>query len=201
MVLSTVSTFSFANGLLAWVIALPVLALAQQKSWSEILKNILKNIWLYILWIVVFIASATFYFHGYQKPLAHPSPLESIQYSYQVFQYFLAFIGAALGIGSSAQPLNNSIILGLITTALFIGLCFYVVWHIKDDQLRHQTIDWIMLGSYTVISALVASVGRVMFGIEQAISSRYTTFSTYLIIPVTHLMIIVGLNWIKKNIF
>ncbi len=197
MVLSTISTFSYANGLLAWVIVLPVIALVQLKSWSDIRKNII----LYLLWIIGFIANITFYFHDYQKPLSHPSPLESLQYPYQTFQYFLAFLGSSLGVGSSIQPLNNSIILGAIIIILFISFCSYVLWHIKDYQVRHQTIGWIMLGSYTVISALVTSFGRVTLGIDQALSSRYTTFSTYLIISIIHLMIIVGEDCIKKYSF
>ncbi|NES78714.1 MULTISPECIES: hypothetical protein [Okeania] len=195
MFLATISTFSYANGLLAWVIVLPVLALAKLKSCSDIRKNIK----LYILWIIGFIANIALYFYDYQKPLSHPNPVESIQYPDQIFQYFLAFIGTALGIGSSIQPLNNSIILGSIIITLFICLSSYVLWQIKDYQIRSQSIGWIMLGSYTVISALVTSIGRVSFGIEQALSSRYTTFSTYLIISIIHLTIIVGEDWIKKE--
>ncbi|NEP84160.1 MAG: hypothetical protein F6K39_42220, partial [Okeania sp. SIO3B3] len=128
-----ISTFSYANGLLAWVIVLPVLALAKIKSWSDILNNIK----LYILWLIGFIANIALYFYDYQKPLSHPNPVESIQYPYQIFQYFLAFIGTALGIGSSIQPLNNSIILGSIIITLFICLSSYVLWHFKDYQLWH----------------------------------------------------------------
>ncbi|MGK7920820.1 MAG: hypothetical protein AB4080_12530 [Trichodesmium sp.] len=194
ILLATISTFSYANGLLAWVIVLPVLILVQLKSWSDIRKNII----LYLLWIVAFIANITFYFHNYQKPLSHPSPLESLQYPYQTFQYFLAFLGSSLGVGSSIQPLNNSIILGAVIITLFILFCSYLIRHIKDYKLRHQTIGWIMLGSYVIISALVTSAGRVTLGIEQALSSRYTTFSTYLIISIIHLMIIVGEDAIQK---
>ena len=89
------------------------------KSWSEIRKNII----LYLFWIIGFIANITFYFHDYQKPLSNPNPFESTQYPYQVLQYFLAFLGGSLGVGSSIQPLNNSIILGAIVILLFISLC------------------------------------------------------------------------------
>ncbi|NEP85230.1 MAG: hypothetical protein F6K39_48385, partial [Okeania sp. SIO3B3] len=129
------------------------------------------------------------------------NPVESIQYPYQIFQYFLAFLGGSLGIGSTIQPLNKSIILGAIIMLIFISLCSYVLWHIKDYKLRYQTIGWIMLGSYTVISALVTSFGRVGFGIEQSLSSRYTTFSIYIIISIIHLIIIVGEDTIKKEYF
>ncbi|MGD1715431.1 hypothetical protein [Dapis sp. BLCC M172] len=197
MVLSIISTFSYANGLLAWVIVLPALALIQLKYWSDIRKNII----LYLLWIIGFLANITFYFHDYQKPLSHPSPLEALQYPYQTFQYFLAFLGSSLGVGSSIQPLNNSIVIGAVIITLFIGFCSYVIRHIKDYELRHKTIGWIMLGFYAVISALVTSAGRVTLGIDQALSSRYTTFSTYIIISIIHLMIVVGEDAIKKEYF
>ena len=198
MVLSTISTFSYANGLLAWVIVLPVLALVQLKFWSDIRKNII----LYVLfWIIGFIANVAFYFHDYKKPLSHPNPLESIQYPYRIFQYFLAFLGGSLEVNSSIQAINNAIIFGLLILIIFIGFCYYIIWHIKDYELRYKTISWIMLGLYTVISALVTSFGRVTFGVEQALSSRYTTFSTYIIISIIHLMIIVGEDAIKKYYF
>ncbi|NEP84307.1 MAG: hypothetical protein F6K39_43050 [Okeania sp. SIO3B3] len=48
-----------------------------------------------------------------------------------------------------------------------------------------------MIALYSIISALITSVGRVAFGVESALSSKYTTFSLYLIIAIIHLLPIV----------
>jgi hypothetical protein len=52
-------------------------------------------------------------------------------------------------------------------------------------------IGWIMIGFYSVVSALITSFGRVGWGVEGALSSKYTTFSIYIIIAIIHLLPIV----------
>ncbi|NES03447.1 MAG: hypothetical protein F6K22_11695 [Okeania sp. SIO2F4] len=51
MMLCIISTFSYSNGMIAWVIILPVLTLVAAKSRSDLLKQK----WLFLGWIAVFI--------------------------------------------------------------------------------------------------------------------------------------------------
>jgi hypothetical protein len=48
-----------------------------------------------------------------------------------------------------------------------------------------------MLGAYSIICALMAAVGRLGEGVEQALSDRYTTTSLYLVVALIHLIAIV----------
>ena len=187
MALALVSTFSYANGMLAWVLILPVLTVLEFKSFSELWKHK----WLYLLWFAGFISSLILYFYDYQRPEPNPSLTEAFKYPYQCLQYFLAFIGAPLGVGASTQPLTNSIILGAGIFSIFVGLCFYLLLHFKDRDLLNRSFGWLAIASYIIISALVTTAGRITFGVEQSLSSRYTTFSTYLIISILFLFLIV----------
>ncbi len=45
--------------------------------------------------------------------------------------------------------------------------------------MRQRGVVWLCLGVYAIASALIATVGRVGFSSEQALSSRYTTFAIY----------------------
>lgn len=202
MILATISSFSYANGLLCWVIVLPVLALAKLKTWSALLKNK----WLYLLWIFGFITNISFYFYNYLQPISTPGLAEALNYPYQTVQYFFAFLGAPLGLGISTQPLNssvqainNSIVLGIIIFTIFICLFIYLLRHIKDTYLINRTIGWLMIGFYGIISAAVTSAGRVTFGLDTALSSRYTTFSTYVIVAIISLISIVSSDWINRG--
>ncbi|MGB3512316.1 MAG: hypothetical protein WBA93_24375 [Microcoleaceae cyanobacterium] len=210
MLLATISSFSYANGLLCWVIVLPVLALAKLKTWSELLKNK----WLYLLWIFGFLTNISLYFYNYHQPISNPGLAEVLNYPYQTLQYFFAFLGAPLGLGISTEPLNssvqavnNSIILGIVIFTIFTCLFVYLLRHIRETYLMNRTIGWLMIGFYGIISAAVTSGGRVTFGLDTALSSRYTTFSTYLIVAIIGLISIVGADWknkgysFNKNIF
>jgi hypothetical protein len=81
--------------------------------------------------------------------------------------------------------LFSSQIIGLIILIVF-SFCFYL-WASKlNNQLRELCLPWLLIGSYTLISGVITTVGRVGFGIEQSLSSRYITFSVYLIVALIY---------------
>ncbi|MDY7002798.1 MAG: hypothetical protein SWX82_02160 [Cyanobacteriota bacterium] len=187
MVLCIISTFSYSNGMIAWVIVLPVLILVTAKSTS----NLLKQKWLFLSWIAIFIGNIIIYFYDYQKPEVSPSLIPAFQNPEQTLQFFLAFLGSPLGSGFEISPLTSSTFIGGVEIGIFLCLFIYLLKHIKNQHLLEKTIGWIMIAFYSIISALITSVGRVAFGVESALSSKYTTFSIYLIIAIIHLLPIV----------
>ncbi|MEM1170307.1 MAG: hypothetical protein AAGJ08_14825, partial [Cyanobacteria bacterium P01_H01_bin.35] len=187
MMLCIISTFSYSNGMIAWVIILPVLTLVVAKSRSDFLKQK----WLFLSWIGVFISNIIIYFYDYQKPELAPSIIPAFQNPEQTLQFFLAFLGSPLGSGSQISPLVYSTFIGGVEIGIFLCLCLYLIKHIQDNSLLERMIGWIMIGFYSIASALITSVGRVEFGAETALSSKYTTFSIYLIVAILHLLPIV----------
>ena len=187
MMLCIISTFSYSNGMIAWVIILPVLILVPTKSRSDLLKQK----WLFLSWIAVFITNIIIYFYDYRKPEVSPSIIPAFQNPEKTLQFFLAFLGYPLGSGYQISPLIYSTFMGGVEIAIFFCLCLYLIKHIQDNSLLERTIGWITLGFYSIVSALITSVGRVELGIETALSSKYTTFSIYLIVAIIHLLPIV----------
>ncbi|NES77394.1 MULTISPECIES: hypothetical protein [unclassified Okeania] len=187
MMLCIISTFSYSNGMIAWIIILPVLILVTAKSTSDLLKQK----WLFLSWIAVFISNIIIYFYDYQKPEVSPSLIPAFRHPEQTLQFFLAFLGSPLGSGFEISPLTSSIFIGGVEIGIFCCLFIYLLKHIKNYHILERTIGWMMIAIYSIISALITAVGRVGFGVESALPSRYTTFSIYLIIAIIHLLPIV----------
>ncbi|MGB3512317.1 MAG: hypothetical protein WBA93_24380 [Microcoleaceae cyanobacterium] len=187
LVLCIISTFSYSNGMLAWIIVLPVLVLAPLKSCSDLFKQK----WLCFGWVTAFIASITIYFYDYSQPAQSPGITPAFLNPAQTLQFFLAFLGSPLGSGNQIFPLTHSIFIGGVEIAIFFCLCLYLLRHIQDYALLNRIIGWVMIGIYSIISALITSVGRVGLGLETSLHSKYTTFSLYLIVAIIHLLPIV----------
>lgn len=184
--LCTISTFSYANGIVAWVIVFPVLAISKSWKWKDLFNQKL----LLGGWIACFIGNFVLYFHNYQKPTHHPSFIYGVEYPLKALNFFAAFIGSPFRFGIQKGDLLLATTVGLILIVLFIGSNIYILFLTKTN-LAYETIGWQVIGSYTGISALITTLGRVGFGVEQSLASRYTTFSLYMTISVAHLIAII----------
>lgn len=184
MCLSTISTFSYANGILCWIVVLPVLVL---KSRNELTKKR----WLIFVWIAGFISNAVIYFYNYKKPSQHPSFSEALAHPQQAIHYFLSFLGAPLGFGTGIKPLTAATIIGFALILLLLASCLYLL-KFSTDALLHRMAGWLTIGLYTVISATITTLGRVGFGVQQSLDSRYTTFSVYLAVSLVHIVPIIA---------
>ncbi|NJM28324.1 MAG: hypothetical protein HC856_09135 [Pseudanabaena sp. RU_4_16] len=164
--LAIVSTFSYANGILYWAIVFPVLL----PSW----RNWLAHQRLVLAWWLSFAIACLVYFYNYQKPSQTPSFAYALLHPLEAGNYFLAFLGTPLGFGSALPNVLLASVVGLAILSLTGGICLYFYKH--RTVLVYPNRGWLMLGAYSLLSASITTLGRVGFGIEQATSSRYTTF-------------------------
>jgi hypothetical protein len=181
--LSTVSTFSSANGMLCWIIIPPVLAWARTRGESRGKKR-----WVFG-WIVCAALNATLYLHGYVKPLGHPSLMEPLLHPLNALIYFLAFLGSLFAIGG--RPFIVALIVGGALTAASGLLCLYIRRFSADFTLVSRSIGWLMIALYSVLTAVIVTFGRLGFGVGQSRSLRYTTFSLYLAVALVNLVPII----------
>lgn len=75
--------------------------------------------------------------------------------------------------------------------ALFVLSCIYVGRHRNDSLVVYRTFGWITLGTYTLVSAGLTTLGRLGLGMDTALSSRYATFAVPLIVALVYLIPIV----------
>jgi len=190
-VLCTITTFSYANGLLAWFVVFPVLFL---KSGFGLKKQIFMT----AAWGFAFLLNFCAYFYNYHKPTHHPSFSEAVVNPIITVRYFLTFLGAPLGLGNYTSSFVVAPLVGSILVILLMGIALYLLRHWKNIDLLTRLAGWIGIAMYALLSALITTSGRVGFGVPQALSSRYTTFSVYLMIALLYIIIIV-FNDIQKR--
>lgn len=188
--LCTISTFSYANGIIAWILIYPVLSISKSWKWRDIFKEKL----LVTGWMLCFSINAIVYFYDYNKPSHHPSFFYSLQHPFQALEYFLSFLGSPFRFSTSQGDIILAVILGAVLLLTFIFSNIYLVFF-TNDKSAYKIIAWQTIGGYTLISALITTLGRVGFGVQQSLSSRYTTFSLYLVVAVVHLVAIALIEW------
>lgn len=187
--LAVASSFTLPHGLLAWGLTFPVLLLgrpvARWKSWL---------FW----WLVCASLCAVAYFWDYQRPPYHPAfaPATS-PVDYTLF--ILEFLGGGLAYSSKDRPGLAAALFGAVQLALFFGALFYCARRIRDRPFRTTVIPWFVLGLSALASAVLAALGRVKYGADYALASRYVTFSMWLTIALIALIAIIGRELIRAR--
>src|SRR6266478_828327 len=127
--LATISMFSSANGVVCWVVVLPML------QFTEWRKNRRLTLWLSLAWIAGLGLGVALYLHGYQKPWWTPSPLTALYHPVRAVIYFLGFVGGPFGL----EKVRLSIVAGAVLTTGFIRSVVYVVKRRRDRTLTENT--------------------------------------------------------------
>ncbi|MEM7794675.1 MAG: hypothetical protein AAF579_09510 [Cyanobacteria bacterium P01_C01_bin.118] len=168
-VVCTIATFSYANGILTWVLVIPIIVISGKWRlfpWSR------RRILFLFGWLGMALLSALLYFHDYAKPGHHPSFLYAITHPIKSAIYFLSFLGLPL---SGGLGVIGSAMIGAVSILLFIFFCVRV-FSTSKDRFLYKALGWLTLAAYTLLSALITTSGRVGFGVEQSLAGRYVTF-------------------------
>jgi len=161
-----ISSLSFTNGLLIWLVGLLPLSfpLLQRK---------------YIfLWILSGVLVTTCYYIGYTHPSHHPPLSAALSQPLVALKFFLANVGAPLGGGN----LRLSGLIGIFLVGVFsVLLCEYLAMVLEKDIsiLKQGDVVLVSLVLMSLLSSLAITVGRVGFGHpEWAMTSRYVTITS-----------------------
>lgn len=182
-ILATISTFSFANGILCWIVVLPALIILSGSSWKEVLER--KKI--FLAWILCFMLTMYIYFHDFKKPHIASNPIESLSHPIKALLFFLSLLGSPLGF----RNLLVSQIVGLILILLFILICFYLIRFRKDFTLFQKSIGWLTFSFYVILSAVIMTLGRLSDGLGASLYAKYTTVSIYFTVSIIGLIYLV----------
>lgn len=186
--LCCVATFTFANGLISWLIVLPILAWFEYQN----SKKLADTVVFIGSWAAAFFLNVYLYFKDYVKPEYHPSYAEAFEQPIQTIAYFLSFLGSALSPWSPGEGIIPRILLAIFFVLLYS--VFTVASLCNSSRLTEaisRTIAWHTIAAYAVASAAITSLGRVGFGVGQSTAPRYVTFSTYFYVGLIGLMITV----------
>ncbi len=178
--LATVATYSYANGMIVWVLASPLLLLdARDRE---------RGRWVAVAWFTVACAVVLPYFWGFRLS-GGPTPIGPARGGLrEAVLFFLAFLGAPLGSGVGASGFPPSVAAGAVLVLLLLALAAYVVHERNDRELVRRALPWLLLAAYSLASAAAAAAGRVGMGARAATASRYATFALPLAVSVVHLV-------------
>ena len=175
--LSTISTFSSANGGLCWVVILPVFFTVSRSP-------IPGRKWFILAWVLGFLSNAALYLHGYHKPWWSPGLLTAFANPLQAVLYFLRFLGAPLGLEKG----ELAALVGIILLSLFAIGCVFLMKFRRDSTLVRRMTPWLMVGAYSILTAGMTMVGRVGLGVRQSMNVRYIGYSVYLVVSLIFLV-------------
>ena len=161
------SSFSLSSGLFLWIAMVPLLIFAGPRNWRHIL-----------IWCASSAAVFSLYFHNYVKPPVHPSLGSFIEAPGRFMRYVAIYLGSPLGFGKPDAAVSMGILTLLVATVVFFLL--------RKSRYGETgfLMPWIAIGLQAALCALGTAIGRSGYGARQAMSSRYSTFASLLLIAV-----------------
>ncbi len=73
-------------------------------------------------------------------------------------------------------------LLGIIALTLFFSGAGFVLWTIGQRGDWRTFYPWLLLGAFACATVTITALGRLGFGVEQALDNRYLAFSRFLYI-------------------
>lgn len=174
ILLSTLATLSYVNGVLLWFLLLPFLVIAgKQSTYTSRFRT---------LWAAAycFIGSAVLwlYFSTYDHPRGHPALTVTVAEPSRMATYFLYWLGAPFSHVGPGKLIGAAAGFSLLLGFLLLSLR---VWRIRPtENVTTQAYSWFVIGVYVMLTGASITFGRSGFGSEQAFASRYQSFSLLL---------------------
>lgn len=173
--LAFTSTYTFANGMLLWVLAFPLEtrpAIPPGRARS-------RNSWR-MVYAFIGAVSVICYFISYRHPPLSPpfaSPLGRLP---ALLHFLLVWIGSLFSVSAPA-------LWGALVLSLFGGLAAVAISQGRRTGEWRAHYPWLILGCYSLISGCIVAAGRLDFGYFMAADVRYTVTTAFFHIAVVGL--------------
>jgi hypothetical protein len=166
------ATYSMSNGLAVWPLMLLLCLVLRAKLRSTATIAVVGAIVIVsFLW-------------NYHKPAAHPSMFAGLADPLGFAHYFVAFLAGPL----NGFNLSQATVVG--GGALLLVL-YYLLRQLKAGG-RVPTLAWFLIATCFLVMAIDAmvAIGRFGFGVEQGLSSRYSSY----VAPLYAALLLLGLS-------
>jgi hypothetical protein len=151
-------TLSLASGLLIWPVLALICVVERARKWTLATITTLGT----LFW--------TWYFIGYTRPPQHANPYLSLTHPLELVSYVFTYVVSPI----SSTPLRHAESFGLIVSLLCVfGITLYI--RNRSNSFWRACGFFVYSAIYGIATAIVTSLGRINFGLQQAASSRYQT--------------------------
>jgi len=171
LILGFVGTFSLLGGLLFWLVGFANF----RGKFSHRKKMLL---------IYSIIAISTFMlFSSWDIPAHHrTSPLSSLDNPLSLIKYSITYLGNPPQIILDTRTSESTIIIGTVIGFIILSLFFVMSLFFCRTQVRKRYNDkllpWFQIAFFGFLSAIITGIGRLSFGEQTALSSRYVPAAT-----------------------
>ena len=165
-----VATLTTAQGPFAWLAMLPLVAWGSGKARPQI--GALAS------WALLTAAAWALLFVGLRHARHPPTVAALWREPVAVVEFFLGLLGAPLALSPKPAIALGALLLGAFLVLALVGL--------RGPQ-RNSFLPWCALGAFAATVAVATAVSRVGFGVDYAVTSRYTTNAVLLWVAVWHL--------------
>lgn len=155
------ASMSSLQGLLLWPVGLICLLWSRTRERRLIIEC--------AVWLVMCGITAALYFHNFNFQTTGSSPGFALRHPFGMAKFFLASLGNVVPTTHSNLRIHE-----LIGAVVFIGATFVVVQSFRDKTMRDRNPLPIALISFGVLFDGSIVLGRISFGIGEALSPRYT---------------------------
>lgn len=173
--LAFASTYTFANGMLLWVLAFPLATTPANRPGQARSRSSWR-----VVYAVIGAASVIGYFISYRHPPLSPPFVSPLGRLPALLHFLLVWIGSLFSVGPPA-------LCGTLVVLLFGGLAAVAISQARRTGAWQACYPWLLLGCYTLISGSIVAIGRLGFGYSMAGDVRYTVTTAFLHIAVVGL--------------
>jgi hypothetical protein len=166
--LAHLSTYSFGNGMLVWLLAVPLETLSRPNGSSS------RIFWRAIYGTCAAVSIGS-YFISYQHPPLSPALVSPTAETVSFLRFVLIWIGSLFSVGA---PL----VLGGAVLLLFLLLAGAAIRQMLRNKSWRPYYPWLALGFFSLISGCIAAATRLGFSYSMAGDARYAAFSAFLYI-------------------
>jgi len=163
--LAFLATYSFASGMLLWVLAAPT---SPGRRFAGVQNRGANRAGWYAFYVLCGILSIGFYFYHYTHPRQLPSFAVSLTDALPLLRFLLSWLGS-LFVVPGADPL----FFGCFFLAIFLTLVVAAIRVARREQSFRRFYPWVVIAAYALFSGALIASGRMRFGIGSATASRY----------------------------
>lgn len=158
LVSGVLATFSLANGMLLWPVAVLLCLFVRVRAWVIALVSVVGGL------------SILAYMWGYRQPPSRPSPWSIVQEPVRVLSYICGYVGAPWVWNS----FKLAVVFGAAGILLAVVILAVVVFRGNRNPIAVLTVALMI---FSLATAAITALGRMQLGYNQALSPRYETFA------------------------
>jgi hypothetical protein len=172
--LCLIATFSFACGMVTWIIMTPWIWRSGKN------RALFRGIWLVLIAVTVIL-----YFRG--MDVSTDLGPDWLRDPFATMKFYLVFLGNAV-----AESMGIPIVAtyGAFIFLLSFVLVIYIIRKERRAQNFPRLSPWLSILAYGAVVAAQATKGRLRLGINAALFPRYVTFANILLIALIHIIAI-----------